>query len=77
MLCYVFRSQVEYGILCFIKQLRDKFSNEINTLIGDNFRTINHFDKNKLLFETTDKYIVNMFEKYVYTSFEKHRKHTK
>ena len=38
---------------------------------------MNHFDKTKLLFETTDKYILHMFGKYVYTSFEKHRKHTK
>ena len=59
------------------KQLRDKFLNEMNTLIGDNFRTMNLFDKIKLLFETTDKYISNMFGKYVYTSFEKHRRHTK
>ena len=47
----------------------------MNTLIGDNFKTMNHFDKTKLLFETTDKYILNMFGKYVYTSFEKYRKH--
>ena len=59
------------------KQLRDKFLNEMNTLIGDNFKTMNHFDKVKLLFETTDKYISNMFGKYVYTSFGKHKKHTK
>ena len=59
------------------KQLRDKFLNEMNTLNGYNFKTMNHFDKTKLLFETTDKYILNMFGKYVYTSFEKHRKHTK
>ena len=48
----------------------------MNTLIGDNFKTMNHFDKTKLLFERTDKYILNMFEKYVFTSFEKHGKHT-
>ena len=29
------------------KQLRDKFLNEMNTLIGDNFKTMNHFDKTK------------------------------
>ena len=43
------------------KQLRDKFLNEMNTLIGDNFKTMHHFDKTRLLFETTDKYILNMF----------------
>ena len=59
------------------KQLRDKFVNEMNTLVGDNFKTMNHFDETKLLVETTDKYILHMFGKYVYTSFEKHRKHTK
>ena len=59
------------------KQFRDKFLNEMNTLIGDNFKTMNHFDKTKLLFETTDKCILNIFGKYVYTSFEKHTKHTK
>ena len=59
------------------KQLRDKFLNEMNTLTGDNFKTMNHFDKTKLLFETTDKYILNMFEKYVHTSFETYTKHTK
>ena len=48
----------------------------MNALIGDNFKTMNHFDKRKLLFETTDKYILNTFGKYAYTSFEKHRNHT-
>ena len=43
------------------KQLRDKFLNEMNTLIGDNFKTMHYFDKTRLLFETTDKYILNMF----------------
>ena len=59
------------------KQLRNKFLIEMNTLIGDNFKTMNHFDKTKLLFETTDKYILNMFGNYVYISFKKHRKHFK
>ena len=80
-LCDICKEKVEeeYHFLfeCQVnKQLRDKFLNEMNTLIGDNFKTMNHFDKTKLLFETTDKYILNMFGKYVYTSFEKHRKHT-
>ena len=33
----------------------------MNTLIGDNLKIMDHFDKTKLLFETTDKYILNMF----------------
>ena len=49
---------------------RQVFFNEMNTLIGDNFKTMNHFDKRKLLFETTDKYILNTFGKYVYTSLK-------
>ena len=81
-LCDICKEKVEeeYHFLfeCQVnKQLRDKFLNEMYTLIGDNFKTMNHFDKTKLLFETTDKYKLNMFGKYVYTSFEKHRKHTK
>ena len=32
-------------------------------------------DKIKYLFETTDKSIINCFGKFVFDSFEKHRKH--
>ena len=67
------KAEDEYHFLfeCQVnKQLRDKFLNEMNTLIGYNFKTMNHFDKTKLLFGTTDKYILNTFGKYAYTSFE-------
>ena len=60
---FLFKCQVN-------KQLQDKFSNEMNTPIGDNFKTMNHFDKTKLLFETTNKYMLNMLGKYAYTSFQ-------
>ena len=49
----------------------------MNTLISNNVKTMNHFDKTRLLFETMDKYILNMFGKYIYTYSEKHRKHAK
>ena len=80
--CDICKEKVEYEyhflFECQVnKQLQDKFLNEMNTLIGDNFKTMNHFDKTKLLFQTTDKYILNMLGKYVYSSFKKHRKHTK
>ena len=73
--CDICKEKVEYEyhflFECQVnKQPRDKFLNEMNTLIGDYFKTINHFDKTKLLFETTDKYILNVCGKYVYTSFK-------
>ena len=48
---------------------------KIDKITTENFQFWSDKDKIKYLFETIDKSIINCFGKFVFDSFEKHRKH--
>ena len=48
---------------------------KIDKITTEEFQSWSDTDKIKYLFEATDKYIINCLGKFVFDSFEKHRKH--
>ena len=57
------------------EEIRHNFLQEIDKIVTEDFRSWSDTDRIKYLFETTDKPIINCFGKFVFDSFEKHRKH--
>ena len=57
------------------EEIRHNFLQKIDEITTEDFQSWSDKDKIKYLFETTDKSIINCFGKFVFDSFEKHRKH--
>ena len=57
------------------EEIRHNFLQKIDKIVTEDFRSWSDTDRIKYLFETTDKPIINCFGKFVFDSFEKHRKH--
>ena len=58
------------------EEIRHNFLQKTDKITTEDFQSWSGKDKIKYLFETTDKSIINSFGKFVFDSFEKHRKHT-
>ena len=57
------------------EEICHNFLQKIDKITTEDFQSWSDKDKIKYLFETTDKSIINCFGKFVFGSFEKHRKH--
>ena len=57
------------------EEILHNFIQKIDKITTEDFQSWSDKDKIKYLFETTDKSVINCFGKFVYDSFEKHRKH--
>ena len=56
------------------EEIRKNFFQKIYTIMTEDIQLWSETDKIKYFFSTTDKSVINCFGKFVFDSFEKHRK---
>ena len=58
------------------EEIRNNFFQKLYRIMTEDIQLWSDTDKIKYLFSTTDKSVINCFGKFVFDSFEKHRKHS-
>ena len=57
------------------EEIRNNCFQNLYKIMTEDVQLWSDTDKIKYLYSTTDKSVINCFEKFVFDSFEKHRKH--
>ena len=58
------------------EEIHNNFCQELYKIMTEDIQLWSNTDKIKYLFSTTDKSVINCLAKFVFDSFEKHRKHS-